>query len=66
VAAPVEKKRPRAAPMWVRVMAGLAIAAFFVLFAAGLFGYYGWWMVASAVFIVGYGVAWVYQYFNDR
>lgn len=55
-----------ATPTWIRVAAAIAIVAFFVLSVTGLFGYYDWWMAASAVFVVAFGAVWAYKIFHDR
>jgi hypothetical protein len=51
--------------LWLRIVAALAVVAFFVLFLAGLFGYYDWWLVASIVFAIGFGAVWIYNLFHD-
>lgn len=53
-------------PTWVRVAAGTAVAAFFVVFLTGVFGYYDWWLIASAVFLVAFGAVWAYKLRHDR
>jgi hypothetical protein len=53
-------------PTWVRVAAGIAVAAFFVVFLTGVFGYYDWWLIASAVFLVAFGAVWAYKLRHDR
>ena len=61
-----ERLEATVTPTWVRVAAGTAIASFFVLFLTGVFGYYDWWLIASAVFLVAFGAVWAYKLRHDR
>jgi hypothetical protein len=60
------KAQERPTPAWLRVVAAIGVAAFFLLFIAGIFGYYDGWLAASVVFVVAFGAVWVHKLLNDK
>jgi hypothetical protein len=60
------KEQSRPTPAWLRVVAAIGIAAFLILFVAGVLGYYDWWLVASIVFVFSFGAVWFHKLRGDR